>query len=45
MEFGIERKEGQGLDGAVELHELGPSWYPFPEVWYPVQVGEQTFRR
>lgn len=38
LEFRIDRRVGDGPDGALELCELGPSWYPFPEVWFPVPV-------
>jgi hypothetical protein len=26
-----------GRDG-LQLHELTGSWYPFPEVWFPVSL-------
>lgn len=35
LEFDIDRHEGSG---AVELFQLAPSWYPFPDVWDPVPV-------
>ena len=40
LEFGIERNEREGPDGVLKLNELGASWYPFPEVWFPVPVAE-----
>lgn len=36
LDFDIERLE----DGTVNLHEVGPNWYPFPEVWKPVPLQE-----
>ncbi|KAF5381714.1 hypothetical protein D9615_005574 [Tricholomella constricta] len=42
LEFSVERKCRAGVPGAVELHELGASWYPFPEVWIPVPAGKNT---
>ncbi|GLB41225.1 hypothetical protein LshimejAT787_0904400 [Lyophyllum shimeji] len=36
LEFDVERN---GDIGGVQLHEIGPSWYPFPEVWTPVAPG------
>lgn len=35
LEFDIEFNERLGT---VELFEVGPSWYPFPEVWFPVPL-------
>jgi len=36
LEYDIERRKH---DGGVELFELVPSWYPFPELWCPVSVA------
>ncbi|KAF8066934.1 hypothetical protein FPV67DRAFT_1497102 [Lyophyllum atratum] len=36
LEFDVERREEMS---GVELYEMGPSWYPFPEVWIPVPLG------
>lgn len=35
LEFDIERDK---RDGAIDLFELRPSWYPFPDVWHPVTL-------
>ncbi|KAG5638526.1 hypothetical protein H0H81_012164 [Sphagnurus paluster] len=37
LEFDVERTPGVR---DVELRVLGPSWYPFPEVWIPVPAGK-----
>lgn len=34
LEYDIERSSKRG----IELFELLPSWYPFPEVWHPVTI-------
>lgn len=42
LEFDVGRNgagAGDSDGGAVELFQLGPSWYPFPEVWVPVPVS------
>ncbi|KAG6888402.1 hypothetical protein C0992_008558 [Termitomyces sp. T32_za158] len=33
LEFEVERDGGARV---VSLRECGPTWYPFPEVWFPV---------
>ncbi|KAF8664217.1 hypothetical protein AX16_000780 [Volvariella volvacea WC 439] len=45
LEWDIERKAVHGSqqlhglhDAQIELFELEPSWYPFPEVWFPVTL-------
>ena len=40
LDYRIERS-GDGT-GAIYLHELGQTWYPFPEVWKPVPFSELT---
>jgi hypothetical protein len=42
LEFRVDRAEaGEGDgQGELEVRELGASWYPFPEMWFPVLVGE-----
>ncbi|TFK34685.1 hypothetical protein BDQ12DRAFT_362143 [Crucibulum laeve] len=35
LEYDVERKGG---GGEIELFELVPTWYPFPEVWNPVSI-------
>jgi len=39
LEFDVQRDNGTN---GVELYELGPSWYPFPEVWTPVPPGKNV---
>ncbi|PPQ81821.1 LOW QUALITY PROTEIN: hypothetical protein CVT25_013657 [Psilocybe cyanescens] len=36
LDFDIQRH----WDGSIVLHELGQSWYPFPEVWTTVSLNE-----
>ena len=35
LEFDIECNE---RTGAIQLSEVGRTWYPFPEVWFPVPL-------
>ena len=37
LDYRIER---DSLEGKIYLHELGQTWYPFPEVWESVPFDE-----
>ena len=37
LDYRIERLDN---GGTIRLHELGQTWYPFPEVWHAVLFDE-----
>jgi len=40
LDYRIERLHDGTASGAIRLHELGQTWYPFPEVWEPIPFDE-----